>query len=780
MNRNLQILTNWINKLVAIFCLVLLTTPFGLAQCNVSLSVVPQPGSPPLDCTGGDVIIIVSGGGGSYGVFTEDFNGGANPGWNSGGGSQYGQPCGPGINNTDYYWASTSTGTPQLTTNGFDVSCGGDICFDMVYSTQGGSSPCEGPDLPNEGVTLQYSVNGGASWTVIDYWDPNGGYDPQMTTWNTYCFTLPAGANTTNTSFQWIQNNSSGTCCDNWGIDNVQINAVSCGPPYSFNWNQPGVSGDSLYVSIDSTMTFGGWFSNGIDSCYIDTTIQVIPLNPIDAGPDKSLCSGSATGVIIGADPISQDDGVPYSWDNGGGSGVIDLAGGTDNGQITVMPAVTTEYIVTVDFNNCVEVDTVMVVVDQPPTASDPLAINVECAADVPAPDVSVVSDEADDFTAVPIVTFISDVSDGNTCPETITRTYRVTDSCTNYIDVIQTITVHDITAPVFDSPPADVSVECPSDYPAMTNLSWTDNCDGTGSVAGVDVSDGNSCPETIIRTWTYTDACGNVATETQTIIINDITPPTASNIASVQLVVLPAADPSVVTDESDNCTANPVVAWVGDVSDGGFCPEIVTRTYSITDDCGNESFVTQEFIVGDPIPDAQFSADPQVLTNLETEVQFTNNTTGAVSYEWDFDDGSDISNEVNPLHIFPDEEAGGYVVELVAYSPFGCSDTFTLVVQVHEELVFFIPNTFTPDGDEYNQTFKPVFVSGYDPFDYTMFIFNRWGEIVWESHDVTVGWDGTYHGKMVQAGTYQWKIEFLTSETDERKMYTGHISILR
>ena len=146
------------------------------------------------------------------------------------------------------------------------------------------------------------------------------------------------------------------------------------------------------------------------------------------------------------------------------------------------------------------------------PTASDPAAITAECAADVPAPDITVVTDAADNCGA-PVVAHVSDVSDGQSCPETITRTYSVTDACDNSITVTQTITIHDVTAPVFAAAPADVTVECITDVPAMTDLDWTDNCDGTGTVSGTDESDGLSCPETITRTWAYTDLCGNSAT---------------------------------------------------------------------------------------------------------------------------------------------------------------------------------------------------------------------------------------------------------------------------
>ena len=90
------------------------------------------------------------------------------------------------------------------------------------------------------------------------------------------------------------------------------------------------------------------------------------------------------------------------------------------------------------------------------------------------------------------------------------------------------------------------------------------------------------------------------------------------------------------------------------------------------------------------------------------------------------------------------------------------------------------MPNTFTPDGDNYNEFFTPVFTSGYDPYDFDLYIFNRWGEIIWESHDASAGWDGTYGGNLVQDGTYTWKIEFKTTETDERMMVSGHVNVIK
>lgn len=110
-----------------------------------------------------------------------NFNDGNLPsGWVVGGGYTVGaESCAQAYTNwngTNFYWASTAgSGTPYIETSGVDVSGGGDIEFIMAYSIQGGSSPCEGPDAYGEGIYLEYSTNGGSTWSQVNYWDPNGG-----------------------------------------------------------------------------------------------------------------------------------------------------------------------------------------------------------------------------------------------------------------------------------------------------------------------------------------------------------------------------------------------------------------------------------------------------------------------------------------------------------------------------------------------------------------------------------------------------------------------------
>jgi gliding motility-associated-like protein len=184
-----------------------------------------------------------------------------------------------------------------------------------------------------------------------------------------------------------------------------------------------------------------------------------------------------------------------------------------------------------------------------------------------------------------------------------------------------------------------------------------------------------------------------------------------------------------------------------------------------------------------EPYPNAYFTYAPNQLTTINTTVNFSNGSIGASNYQWFFGDGA-TSNAIDPTHTYPEIE-GTYEVTLVASTPFGCTDTVRSIVNVAEELIFYLPNTFTPDGNDFNETFQPVFTSGYDPFDFHLMIFNRWGELIFESYDASIGWDGTYGGKtnggkIVKDGTYVWKIEVKTKLNDERKMFVGHVNVLK
>lgn len=118
-----------------------------------------------------------------------------------------------------------------------------------------------------------------------------------------------------------------------------------------------------------------------------------------------------------------------------------------------------------------------------------------------------------------------------------------------------------------------------------------------------------------------------------------------------------------------------------------------------------------------------------------------------------------------------------------VTYYANGCvSNTQSTTVTISQcpETLIYIPNTFTPDGDEVNNVWQPVFTSGFDSLDITLFVINRWGEIVWESHNAAEAWDGTYHGRLCQDGVYFYMVTYGDPSTDKKTVLQGHVTLIR
>ena len=194
---------------------------------------------------------------------------------------------------------------------------------------------------------------------------------------------------------------------------------------------------------------------------------------------------------------------------------------------------------------------------------------------------------------------------------------------------------------------------------------------------------------------------------------------------------------------------------------------------------CSN-TLTLNDYICVQNDPIASFSVSPQSFTDVNQLVELTNSSQGAVDYIWNFGDGY-TGQTINPSHLYSETEAG-IMITLIAISDFGCIDSTQVFIPFNEQEIFYVPNTFTPDGDNFNQIFTPIFYSGFDPYNFEMLIFNRWGEIIFETHDSKKGWDGSYglSGSDAQDGIYTWKIIYKNPETDERKIVVGHVTLLR
>lgn len=340
-----------------IFALAILLTSLGFNANTQVCNALLIPGDTTI-CPGDSVYLIASASITSTGQsFNFDF-GTLPPGWSTTGGQNYTQPCGPNSTGTNYYWASTAgSATPTIGTPAFDVGCGGFITFEMVYSIQSQGTPCEGPDLANEGVSLQYSTDGGVTWIDIVYYSPGGyelpanpgtsgsvvssPYTTPYTSWGMFNVAIPPGAMTAGTMFQWIQINSSGALYDNWGLDNISVNAGPCNSA-EIAWNNG--YGDTTefwaVTTVDTFFVFDVYDTNGVYQCSSDTmfidvytptltyslvdvvnapcptdTVPVEVLNPANALAPYSYqwSTGSTTNPTdIWANGIKQDTIVYY------------------------------------------------------------------------------------------------------------------------------------------------------------------------------------------------------------------------------------------------------------------------------------------------------------------------------------------------------------------------------------------------------------------------------------------------------------------------------------
>ena len=252
-------------------------------------------------CEGDDAVLYSDGGCPTY-LQANDFdNGTIGAGWTSNANPMFNNPCGQGPNGTTYAWIGPASNFPrELVTQAYNVTTQCQICFDMMYATQGNASPCEGPDLTNEGVHLQYSLDGGITWIDINYWDPNGGYDPQMTTWNNYCENIPVSGSV---MFRWFQDVTSGNDYDHWGLDNVEI---FCPPPtQTVVWND---GTNDIYfdfgpftVTPPTTTTYVVTVSDGSNSEDDTIVVDVLPAPNLSfTGLDSIYCLNASPSTLTG------------------------------------------------------------------------------------------------------------------------------------------------------------------------------------------------------------------------------------------------------------------------------------------------------------------------------------------------------------------------------------------------------------------------------------------------------------------------------------------------
>ena len=230
--------------------------------------------------------------------------------------------------------------------------------------------------------------------------------------------------------------------------------------------------------------------------------------------------------------------------------------------------------------------------------------------------------------------------------------------------------------------------------------------------------------------------------------------------------------------DGNQSTANNPVYTY--------YQPGIYSVTLTVVGPDGSTDVMTQEQIIYVYAnATASFAVTPNNVSVPGEPVYCLNLSANASTYVWDFGDGS-TSTEESPLHYY--QEQGEYDVSLIATNENGCADTLTLLGLVNADdagLIEF-PNAFSPNVVESSGGFYNIHSLDNDVFfpmhkgveEYQLQIFNKWGELIYESNEISKGWDGYYRGQLVKQDVYVWKVDarFVNGQRYER---AGDVTVI-
>ncbi len=560
--------------------------------------------------------------------------------------------------------------------------------------------------------------------------------------------------------------NSTSVTCYGTATGSATASASGGSAPYNYAWN-PGGSNSSTVTGLSS-----GTYTVLISDMYGCT--QMVSVNVAQPALLLATVSNpqhvSCHGLINGSASVNASGGTApynYSWNNGQTTSVATSLG---SGIYTV---------VVMDGNGCTT--------STASTISQPSVLLVAVSSsNVICPGQSAnISANASGGTGPYTYFWQPNVGFGNaqTVSPTTTTTYTalVTDAngCTN--TNVVTIGVHSMNLIVnANATPAicvgqTATVLATTSGTNITQYQWSH---GLGNSVGP-----YAVSPSVTTTYTVTafNICGASVSSVATVVVNPLPqiyiPP--QNIVTCGKAVL---------HFSDTTQANNGSHYNWNFGDGGTSSAqnpthiynqtgvyVVSVTVSSTFGC-SASAQTNCAVTVFPIPAANFTSDPPLETSIiNPDFRFFDKSKDAIFWEWDFGDGK-TSQMQNPAHSY--ENTGIYTVKLIVRNAGNCMDTILKTVEVKPEFTFYIPNTFTPNGDGINDFFTG---KGLEIAEFEMSIFDRWGEEIFKSNNLGSGWDGTVRGKdaIAQEDVYVYRV-ILKDNFGTPHVYNGHVNLVK
>jgi gliding motility-associated-like protein len=470
----------------------------------------------------------------------------------------------------------------------------------------------------------------------------------------------------------------------------------------------------------------------------------------------NGVCNGQTQANVAGGTP-----GYTYSWSNG-----------STSNPITGL-CIGTYSVIATDANGCQVALTGMIVSQPPLLVVNPTALPT-----------SICIGQTSNLNSNPVggtgpytYNWSNSAVTQNTSVSPITTTgytINITDAngCTATGNVI--VTVNPPLTGSASSAPSSICAGQTSTISATAN-------GGTGGPYTFNWSPGGPGQNLVVTpnvTTTYTvtvsDGCSPSVTYTTTVTVNPLP------VVTYTTTGLSGCEPLTVTYTNTTPLSGSCIWTINGVPTNnctvtqtfptqGTYPAILTVTS--TNGCVGSSGVINALV--HPMPIAQFSTSPNIANIFEPTITF-NNLSSVGTYQWTFGDGN-TSTQSFPIHTYGD--TGTYTIQLVVTTQYGCTDTAYGTIIIHDIFSVYVPNSFTPNGDGINETFYPV-VTGAEFYEF--WIFNRWGEQIYDSSNLGAPWPGTYKGKDVQEDVYVWKLHIKEKNTAKVHDLVGHVTIIR
>ena len=622
---------------------------------------------------------------------------------------------------------STGTNVLTCTTPAISLQATGGV----TYTWTGGQTP----NTANNVITIPGSY-------TVNMIDPNGCPVSQSIV-ITQNITPPTSGIT----------NSTGSIIIDCNAPAINLLATGGG---TYQWNNGLGTNAAQSISQAGSFTVVVTAANGcLDSSTVVLTVAPVPLV---TGIDTIICSGQS--VLI--TPVYYPTGGQVIWTNG-----------QTTPNLTVSPTSTTMYSVLYTWNGCTATEDITVTVNPTPTLS--VTSSSICFGDTTA-----IVAQANLANGVYNWISLNQTGPNLTVFPTQTTSYTATytlNGCTSAqatgtvtVNPLPIVSVADMT--ICQGQPGTLSAIV---NPAGGNFAWSQG--GTSAT----ITETPSSTSVYNLTYTANGCVGNAVSAS--IIVLPLP------LASFSVNNTSGCVPVTVSLLADTIGQNATYAWTstGAGSQIGANPQMtfvnggcydVTLTATLNG-CSN-STTSASLICVQNYPVANFYTSPGSFSQNNQTLSFINTSIGASGYIWNFGDGS-LSNEENPNHYFQGI-TGDETITLLASTSMGCMDSISIEIPANLGEIYYIPNTFTPDGDKYNQVFKPVFTSGFSIDGFEMLIYNRWGELLFESHNPYAGWDGSYglEGLDCPSGTYSYKVNIKLQDKEEMLIIMGHVNLLR